>query len=201
MDPDDDDEMTDLQSICEFAKMVARQAGDIIMDAIAVRKDTVFNIKVKSGVDLVTETDQKSEDFIISRIRERYPHHRFVAEESKHTHNEVDMSTPTWYIDPLDGTTNFVHLFPYFCVSIGLTIGGRAVVGVVYNPVSKEMYSAYFEGGAYLNGKQLHVSSTRGVGNAIIVNNIGMHTICDGCNADVRISQVNVAMRPLWTCP
>jgi inositol-phosphate phosphatase/L-galactose 1-phosphate phosphatase len=99
---------------------------------------------------------------------------QYVGEESSFLKAADHLTDePTWFIDPLDGTTNFVHGYPFVCVSIGLMLNKEAVVGVVYNPILDELYSARKGAGATLNGNRIHVSSTQSLGEAMIVNNVG----------------------------
>ena len=118
------------------------------------------HVEQKEGqeTNLVTEIDRKSEEIIITKIKQRYLHHDFLAEESGS--HEVS-SEYRWIIDPLDGTLNFTHGFPIFSVSLALEVKGEIVLGVVYDPNGDELYSADKCRGALLNNKPIHVSSTR----------------------------------------
>ncbi|RKP23284.1 hypothetical protein SYNPS1DRAFT_5035, partial [Syncephalis pseudoplumigaleata] len=103
--------------------------------------------------DLVTETDRAVEHRLRARIAERYPEHLCVGEEFNTAEDAVRIGpAPTWIIDPVDGTANFVHGFPFVAVSIGVVVEGRLAVAVVYNPIMDEMYTAMRGHGAYLNG-------------------------------------------------
>lgn len=143
----------DLKEIHDFAVEVAKKAGVILIEASKTRST---NIRLKKNtVDIVTETDEKLEEFIRSKILSRYPHHKFVGEESYsagQTKKYLVDDDPTWVIDPLDGTVNYVHLFPMICVSIGFTLNGKPVVGAVNAPLLNQTYSAYQGGGSWLNG-------------------------------------------------
>ncbi|CAM9170978.1 unnamed protein product [Hapterophycus canaliculatus] len=149
------------------------------MAAVASQENS--RLQVKSGVDLVTETDKKAEKAIIERLRASHPDHKFMGEESTFEEagdgGAADVDTidasPTWVIDPLDGTTNFVHGYPFFCVSIALAVDGVPIVGVVYHPVSGDLYTACRGQGAFLNGVKIEVRDARGLGDALVVNNIG----------------------------
>lgn len=118
------------------------------------------SIKHKSSTsDLVTEADQESEKAIIGVIKKYYPTHSVLAEESG---LEGSKTAPfLWVIDPLDGTTNYTHMYPMFAVSIALWHEGKPIVGVVYNPMSKELFHASLNQGAFLNNERLHVSATQ----------------------------------------
>ncbi|CAJ0757285.1 2310_t:CDS:2, partial [Entrophospora sp. SA101] len=143
-----------LKDYLDFAVSLARESGKIILEASKARYSTQSKVYSKAGnsADLVTETDRQVEDFIKSRINKTFPEHKFIAEEMTSTNNKYEFtSKPTWIIDPIDGTTNFVHGFPFVAVSIGLTINKEPVVGVVFNPFLNELYTASKGQGAYLN--------------------------------------------------
>jgi myo-inositol-1(or 4)-monophosphatase len=130
---------------------IAREAGALLMPYFRRR----VAIEYKGEADLVTEADRNSEKLIRERIKAKWPSHDILGEEQ----GLVDTgSYYRWYIDPLDGTTNFAHSFPVFCVSMGLEHKGRMVAGVVYDPTRDEMFSAEQGSGAFLNGEPIHVS-------------------------------------------
>ena len=130
----------------------ARQAGEILLDGFGQQ----IKIDHKGEIDLVTEMDRCSEAFLLDRIRERYPDDRIVAEESGVIQGK---NGQVWHIDPLDGTVNYAHGIPFFAVSLGYVRDGKVKLGVVYDPVQDECYTAEHGKGALLNGKPLHVSS------------------------------------------
>jgi myo-inositol-1(or 4)-monophosphatase len=133
---------------------IAREAGALLMSYLA--RHVAF--EYKGDVDLVTEADRASEKLIVERLRARWPEHGIVGEEGTRTGPGADYR---WYVDPLDGTTNFAHGFPVFCVSIALVHKGEELVsGVLYDPTRNEMFSAESGRGATLNGKPIHVSKT-----------------------------------------
>jgi myo-inositol-1(or 4)-monophosphatase len=115
-----------------------------------------IGFEYKGDADLVTEADRASERLITDRIRARWPRHAIVAEEGTRVNSESEYR---WYVDPLDGTTNFAHGFPVFCVSMGLEHKGTLVAGVVYDPTRDEMFSAEQGSGAWLNQRRMRVSS------------------------------------------
>ena len=135
---------------------VAREAGRILGEHYGRAKQVRF----KGEVDLVTEIDERSEALIVGRIQQYFPDHNILSEESGSTRSPETDSPYRWIIDPLDGTTNFAHGYPFFCVSIGLQLNGETVLGVVYAPTLDEIYVAERGSGAYLNGNRLKVSST-----------------------------------------
>ncbi|KAI9488487.1 inositol monophosphatase [Zychaea mexicana] len=145
----------DLQEYLSFAIALAKEAGKMIKDATETRMSGTGNqflVKYDNPTDLVTETDQAVEKYIKKRLSEAYPEHRFIGEETMAEGVEaVFTDEPTWIVDPVDGTTNFVHGHPFVAVSIGLTIGKEPVVGVVYCPLMNELYSAAKGLGAFLN--------------------------------------------------
>jgi myo-inositol-1(or 4)-monophosphatase len=145
----------------EVAIEAAREAGGILLAEF----DRPQKIGYKGEVDLVTEADRRSEAAVVSRLRSHFPKHAIVAEEGG---GQEASATPgptsyRWYVDPLDGTTNFAHGYPCFCVSIGLAevTGGNEdlLVGVVYNPVNGELFTAVRGEGACLNHKKIQVSA------------------------------------------
>ena len=140
----------------------ARRAGDIIVRHM----DRLTDVKVetKASNDFVSEVDRDAERSIIETIRRSYPDHAFIAEESGRTGD----SEFEWIIDPLDGTTNFLHGFPVFAVSIALRIRGRIEHGVIYDPVRQELFTASRGGGAQLDGRRLRVSQRRELSTALL---------------------------------
>jgi myo-inositol-1(or 4)-monophosphatase len=135
-----------------IAERAARAAGTIIVRSIG--RIESLRIDEKSRNDFATEVDHRAEDEIIRIIRNAYPDHSIIAEESGlHKGNEF-----TWIIDPLDGTTNFLHGFPHFAVSIALVRQGKIEQAVVYDPMKQEMFSASRGSGALLNNRRIRVS-------------------------------------------
>ena len=133
-----------------FASEIARGAGDILM-----RHYQRVSVEYKGAFDTVTVADRAAERWIVDRIRCQYPSHSIVAEEGGSYEGDSEF---VWYVDPLDGTTNFSHGFPRFCVSIGLWAGGRGLAGVVYHPFHDDLYTAQRGSGAYLNRTRIRVS-------------------------------------------
>ena len=113
-------------------------------------------VDMKGDKDLVTEVDRDSEKLIVEHLLTRFPDHMILAEEGEYPRTG---STLRWIIDPVDGTTNYAHGFPWFCASIALESAGELLAGVIYNPMHDEMFTATKGGGAYLNGRRLHVST------------------------------------------
>jgi myo-inositol-1(or 4)-monophosphatase len=129
-----------------------------------------FRIDFKGEVNLVTEADREAEAVVIRTLRKKFPDHRFLAEEGgdQSTAGSIG-SVYKWIIDPLDGTTNFAHSYPIFCVSIGLEIRGRIALGVVYDPLREEMFIAEKGKGATLNGRTIHVSKPATLNTSLLV--------------------------------
>ena len=139
----------------------ARQAGRHLME----KYRTDFTVSHKGVINLVTEVDIAAEEMITQRLRRAFPDHSILAEEKC---SKADRGYCTWIIDPLDGTTNYAHGFPFFCVSIGLEIDGRLEFGAVFDPVRDEMFTARRGGGAFCNGDRLQVSSTGSLGAGLL---------------------------------
>ena len=147
----------------EFAKTTAKGAGAILMQHFGM----ISTVKRKSThIDLVTIADTESESFILNQIKAAYPQHHIIAEESAIVENNSDYR---WVIDPLDGTTNFVHNLPIFAVSIGLQYKDETIVAVVYNPAADKCFWAEKNGGAFLNGESIHITSTNTLGDSLLV--------------------------------
>ncbi len=130
---------------------IAREAGALLAEL----STQPLEINYKHRSDLVTVADRRSEALIVGRLRERFPDHAIVGEEGSKYQSSTDYC---WYVDPLDGTTNYAHGFPVFCVTLGLAYRGEVIAGVVYHPTRNDLYSAERGAGAYLNGNRLQVS-------------------------------------------
>ncbi len=141
---------------------IARKAGDVIRTGF----DSTNEISLKSEIDLVTETDKRAEELILSEIKRKYPEHNIIAEESE---NSISFAEHVWMIDPLDGTTNFAHKLPIFSVSIAYLYQGEIVLGVVYDPIKDEMFYAEKENGAFLNGEKIRVSDTVDLAKSLVI--------------------------------
>jgi myo-inositol-1(or 4)-monophosphatase len=137
----------------EFIEATAREAGALLRERI----DDRHTVQYKGEINLVTEADHLSEALIVERIRGSFPDHNILAEESPETANGSGFR---WIIDPLDGTTNYAHGYPVFCVSIALEAEGKIRLGAVYDPMLDELFTAEKGAGAFLNGRRLKVSRT-----------------------------------------
>jgi len=144
-----------------MAEVIVRKAGAVVKEGYG----NVRHIRQKGAIDLVTEFDVRSEEIIISSLQKEFPEHAILAEESG---SGTKVSEYQWVIDPLDGTTNFAHGIPIFSVTMSLMKDNSPIVGVVYDPLRDEMFSAELGHGATLNNDAIHVSSQVDLGHAVI---------------------------------
>ncbi len=160
----------------DFAIQTARDAGRILVD----RLGRALQVSNKGDIDLVTEADLAAEKFIIDRIRSHYPRHAILAEESGASDDATIISGEgdwRWIVDPLDGTTNYAHGYPCFCVSIGIERAGRIEIGVIYDPMRDEMFASERGQGASLNARRIRVSD---------VDDLNRAMLCTGFPYNVR---------------
>jgi myo-inositol-1(or 4)-monophosphatase len=127
-----------------------------------------FEVREKGRFDLVTDADLASQRTIAEYLAGRFPGHAFLGEEDGRHHRPGPGAPPTWIVDPIDGTTNYVHDCPFYCVSLGLEVAGDLVVGVVYDPSRQEMFAAARGLGAWLNDRRLHTSRADGLSQALL---------------------------------
>jgi myo-inositol-1(or 4)-monophosphatase len=142
---------------------IAREAGKVLMGNFHAQQNAGF--EYKGEADLVTDADRASERLIVSRLHERWPDHGIVGEEGSNQQSDSDYR---WYVDPLDGTTNFAHGYPVFCVSIGLELAGVPQAGVLYDPTRGELFAAERGQGATLNDQPIRVSKLQNLSEAIL---------------------------------
>ncbi len=147
-----------------FAIETAREAGQLLLEKFGRKLD----ISKKGDINLVTEADLASEKLIIERIRSHHPKHAILAEESGAAVLD-GTSVWKWIVDPLDGTTNFAHGYPCWCVTLALEHAGEIVVGVTFDPTRNEIFAAERGNGATLNNKPIRVSATEDLGDALLV--------------------------------
>jgi myo-inositol-1(or 4)-monophosphatase len=145
------------------ATEAAVKAGAVLQE----RYEQPHQIRHKGAIDLVTEADLASEELILDVLRDNVPDIRILSEESFASYDSIP-EEPVWIIDPLDGTTNFAHNFPWFAVSIALYEKGGSRVGVIYNPIQKELFCATRAGGAWLNDRRIKVSGVSALQNALV---------------------------------
>lgn len=138
------------------AMEAAQQAGKLVRERIGSISQE--EISQKSFSDFVTKVDLESEKTIINNIKKHFPNHQIMAEESSKDYKKADY---LWIIDPLDGTTNFIHSFPFIAISIALMYKGELIIGVIHDPLRNETFYAESGSGAFLNGKKIKVSSIK----------------------------------------
>lgn len=155
------------QSIHPFlntAISAAHRAGDMILRAMN-RQDTI-EVASKAAHDFVTNIDMQSEQMLVESLHEAYPEHNFLTEEQgeiKHSDQDI-----VWIIDPIDGTTNFIHGYPQFCISIACLENGKLTHALIYNPVTQDLFTASRGGGAYHNQRRIRVSQLKTLDNALL---------------------------------
>ena len=145
----------------QAALPIARDAGDMLAENFGQKR----TVELKGVINLVTEMDRRAEELIVTRLSKTFPDFAIVAEEGSARASENSLA---WYVDPLDGTTNYAHGLPIFCVSLGLMCGSIPICGIVYHPLGRETFTGVHGGGAFLNGHALQVSSTTELTNAIL---------------------------------
>ena len=145
----------------ETAVEIARESGALLANFFERR----IPFELKGDFDLVTEADRASERLVVERLRTHFPSHGIVAEEGG---GHEGGSEYRWYVDPLDGTTNFAHGFPMFNVTLGLERAGELITGVVYDPIRGEMFTAERGSGAWLNNRRLHVSKATRLADSLL---------------------------------
>jgi myo-inositol-1(or 4)-monophosphatase len=151
-----------MASYVESAAEIAREAGELLGDYFERR----VSFELKGEHDLVTAADRASERLIVDRIRALFPTHSILAEEGGGQQGSSDYQ---WYVDPLDGTTNFAHGFPVYNVTLALERAGELIAGVIMDPFRQELFTAEKGSGAFLNGKRIHVSKAARLEDSIAV--------------------------------
>lgn len=153
----------------EAAVEIAQEAGKILVEELS----KPLELRYKGDeVDLVTQADRRSEQAIVARLTKYFPEHGIAAEEGT---GREGTSEFRWHVDPLDGTTNFAHGYPCFCVSIALAQGGTLLAAVVFNPISNELFAAGRGEGATLNGKKVRVSKNATVSTSLLCTGFPVH--------------------------
>lgn len=151
-----------MEQVRQTAFAAARKAGSILRE----RLGKIKAVDYKSAFNIVTDVDKQSEDAVISILKSEFPDHQILAEE---TGAHKASTAKRWLIDPLDGTTNYAHGYPFFCVSIGFEDAGVMQFGVVFNPISEELFWAERGQGAYLNDKRITVSANKTLATSLLV--------------------------------
>eukprot|EP00756_Hemistasia_phaeocysticola_P001310 Hpha_TRINITY_DN10927_c0_g1::TRINITY_DN10927_c0_g1_i1::g.26905::m.26905/K01092/E3.1.3.25, IMPA, suhB; myo-inositol-1(or 4)-monophosphatase len=155
-----------LRSALDVAVAAAQEGGQLMLECFA-RNDAEGSIEAKANpADLVTKYDRQVEDLVLSRLRKAFPDYRVLAEET--ANDEKLTSEPTWVVDPIDGTTNFIHRQPECCVLIGLAVDKKPVLGVIYVPKMDELYTAIEGCGAHCNGRRIHTSGCKDLKQAML---------------------------------
>jgi len=150
-----------------IAVQAARKAGEFI--ARSFENSASFSVREKHDRDFVTDVDCKAEEIILREIKRHYPDHGIIAEESGSNNPDASIQ---WYIDPLDGTTNFIHGFPHFAVSIAAWQDDRPLIAVVYDPIKNELFEAKRGNGAFMNRRRLRVSSPERTEHAVFASGL-----------------------------
>ena len=151
-----------MHALQNVAVMAARRGGDILLRNL--NKLDKLKVERKGHNDFVSEADRAAERAVIDTILKHYPDHAILAEES----GQRGESDHVWVIDPLDGTTNYLHGFPVFCVSVAVTVNGRPQHAAVYDPLRQELFTASKGAGAQLDGRRIRVSQTRSLDRALV---------------------------------
>lgn len=151
-----------MQPTLAYIEHLAREAGAILRAGY----NKEHQVNYKGVIDLVTEVDHQSEDYLLGEVRRDFPEHHIFSEESGVIQGSKEH---IWYIDPLDGTVNYAHHMPIFCVSIAYAFGGRTTLGAVYDPMRDEMFLAERGKGAFLNGEPLQASTAAELQKSLLV--------------------------------
>ncbi|XP_031623692.1 inositol monophosphatase 2 [Contarinia nasturtii] len=164
-------ETENLDKCFQVVSDIVQKAGDLIASRFWKSK----NVKQKlSDIDFVTETDQEVEKLLIDTLTAEFPHHRFIGEEATSEGAKCELTdSPTWIIDPVDGTLNFVHSFPHSCISIALLVNKQAEIAIIFNPVLKQLFTARRGKGAFYNGDPIHVSDKKDLSQALVMAEFG----------------------------
>lgn len=174
--------MGEFSAALEAARRTAAEAGELLRGFYSRSGEVRF----KGETNLVTDADTASQDLIYDRLSRAFPGHDFLAEEGLERLSGADFR---WIVDPLDGTTNFAHRLPVFCVSIGLEHRGAPVCGVVFNPMSGEMFWAERGGGAFLDGRPVRVS---------VIPELGKALVATGFPYDLRTTRTNIVPHEMF---
>lgn len=159
--------MTPRQDYLTPMQELAREAGALLLSFFGK-----VAIEYKGDADLVTQADRSCEELIVDHIRKQWPDHDLIGEEGSRNETGSDFR---WHIDPLDGTTNFAHGFPVFCVSLGLEYKGERIAGVIYDPTRDEIFAAEKGSGASLNGRRIGVSHTARLAESLVATGFPSH--------------------------
>lgn len=159
--------MSEQPDFLSFMQDLAREAGSLLLSYFGK-----VTVEYKGEVDLVTEADRSAEKLVVGRIRQQFPKHDLIAEEGSRVETGSDFR---WYVDPLDGTTNFAHGYPVFCVSIALEYKGERIAGALFDPCRNELFAAKRGSGSTLNGKPIHVSKVQHLAESLVATGFPSH--------------------------
>jgi myo-inositol-1(or 4)-monophosphatase len=159
------------KSYLEAATEIAQEAGKILVEELSRPLDLHYK---GDEVDLVTQADKRSEKTIVERLTKYFPDHAIAAEEGT-GHESASASEFRWHVDPLDGTTNFAHGYPCFCVSLALAQHDSLLAAVVYNPISEELFAAARGQGATFNGNKIHASKIPTLSTSLLCTGFPTH--------------------------
>lgn len=182
-----------MQPTLSYVENLARQSGAILRAGY----DKEHQVGYKGVIDLVTEVDHQSEKFLLGEVQKDFLGHHIFSEESGIIHGNDEH---VWYIDPLDGTVNYAHHIPIFCVSIGYASQGVVTLGAVYDPMREEMFLAERGKGAFLNGRPLHVSTATELQRSLLVTGFpynAWNTPQDNFNNFVKFGKLSQGVRRL----
>jgi myo-inositol-1(or 4)-monophosphatase len=182
-----------MQPTLSYLENLARQSGAILKAGY----ETEHQVGYKGVIDLVTEVDHQSEEFLLGEIRKDFPDHHIFSEESGIIQGSDEH---TWYVDPLDGTVNYAHHIPIFCVSIAYAFQGRLTLGAVYDPMRDEMFLAERGQSSYLNGRRLRVSTVTELQRSLLVTGFPYNawdTPQDNFNNFVKFGKLSQGVRRL----
>ena len=182
-----------MQPTLSYVENLARQSGAILKAGY----ETEHQVGYKGVIDLVTEVDHQSEEFLLGEIRKDFPDHHIFSEESGIIQGSDEH---TWYVDPLDGTVNYAHHIPIFCVSIAYAFQGRLTLGAVYDPMRDEMFLAERGQSSYLNGRRLRVSTVTELQRSLLVTGFPYNawdTPQDNSNNFIKFGKLSQGVRRL----
>lgn len=179
--------LEEIEELYNFIYPLAVKAGEILLEGYELENK---NVEIKGAFyDVVTDYDNKIEEFLMSKILAKYPHHKFIGEEDTAKNNNVSKeltNAPTWIIDPIDGTSNFIKQIPHVCVSIGLSINKQIVLGIVNNPAQKKLYTTKLGQGAFCNGKPIKVSNCERLKDANVAYEVSLLHVHNVANKHIK---------------
>ncbi|XP_022907645.1 inositol monophosphatase 1-like [Onthophagus taurus] len=160
-----------LETFYKKALDLTKMAGKYVFEKISQEKQ----VEIKTDdVDLVTETDKAVEEMLVEGLGKAFPDHKFIGEETVSGGQKVELtSCPTWIIDPVDGTMNFVHSFPHSCISVSLFMNFNPVIGIIFNPSLNQLFTAVKGNGAFLNGSPIQVSNETKLSKSLLMMEVG----------------------------